>query len=173
MNKLKYLYHPPSNRLLLPEEDFGTQYQHMISYDALYSHMNPGIHIDGLNNFSDIVFGSQIQVVQWFSFLKCRHKVCNFSVKLQHPQDEGRTSNPYVPLSHPFYISELFTQNGKTPAPIKLKYTEAGLAKLLLFSTFIRTRSQSKMGFIATELKKYPYTTKKELKVEDNRSGYK
>ena len=76
-----------------------------------------------------------------------------------------------MPLSHPFYVSELFTQNAKNPAPIKLKYNEAGLAKLLLFSTFIRTSSQSKLGFIATELKKYPYTTKKELKVEDNRSG--
>ena len=96
--------------------------------------------------------------------------MCNFSVELQHPQDEGRTSNPYVPLSHPFYISELFAKNAKTPAAIKLKYTEAGLAKLLLFSTFIRTSSQSKLGFIATELKRYPYTTKKELKVEDNRS---
>ena len=47
----------------MPEEDLGTQYQHMVSYKALYSHMNPGIHIDGLNHFSKNVFGSEIRVI--------------------------------------------------------------------------------------------------------------
>ena len=41
----------------------------MVSYDAAYSRMNPGIHIDGLNIFSKNVFGSEIPVIYETFFL--------------------------------------------------------------------------------------------------------
>ena len=85
--------------------------------------------------------------------------------KLQQPEDASRSFNSYVPLSHPLHISDIFIKHAKKPAAIKFKYTEAGLAKLLLLSTFIRMQAQSKMDFIATELSNYPYTIKKKLQV--------
>ena len=93
---------------------------------------------------------------------------------LWDPENATRISNLYVPLSHPSYISDLFTQHAQKPTHIKFKYTEAGLAKLLLFSTFLRAQSQGKMDFIATELDKYPYTIKKKLQVREQNTllGY-
>ena len=71
----------------------------------------------------------------------------------------------HVPLSHPIHISELFIPNSQTATQIKFQYTEVGLAKLLLFSTFIRAQLQNETDYIATEAKKYPYTMKPKFQV--------
>ena len=94
-----------------------------------------------------------------------------FSMKIvcfnfQQSEINSSIQDSFVPLSHPTYLTELFTPHGQTPTTLNFKYTEAGLAKLMLFSTFIRTQPESTMDFIAKELKKYPYTLKNKLQVQ-------
>ena len=48
--------------MLLPEENFGTQFQHMTPYDTTFMKMNPGIHLDGIKALFKNVFGSEVQV---------------------------------------------------------------------------------------------------------------
>ena len=50
-------------RMLLPEENFGTQFQHMMPFDTEFIKVNPGIHWDGIQTLYKNVFGSEIQVV--------------------------------------------------------------------------------------------------------------
>ena len=90
-------------------------------------------------------------------------------VCLNFQQTEATSSiqDSFVSLSHPTYITELFTPHARTPTTLKFNYTEAGLAKLMLFSTFIRTQPGSTMDLIAKELKEYPYTLKNKLQVQE------
>ena len=147
----------------MPEDDFGTQYQHMMSYDALYFNMNPGIHLDGLKIFFKIMFGSELQVGPLIAKFCIRYEIWHH-LCLQVPDDMRK--NMHVALSHPIYISELFIPHSRTTTPINHQYTEDGLAKLLLFSSFIKAQSQTTiMDYIITEVKKYPYEIRKNSQV--------
>ena len=137
----------------------------MISYDALYSHMNPGIHVKGLEIIYESIFGHEFQVTDDTNILPHELELCGKMCFQLQPSEDAMDS--YVPFSHPSYIFQLFTKHALNPAPINIKYTESGLAKLLLFSSFLRTKSQSKMDVIAKELKKYPYTMKEKLQVRE------
>ena len=48
--------------MLLPEDNFGTQFQHMMPFDTRFMKVNPGIHLDGIQTLFKNVFGSEVQV---------------------------------------------------------------------------------------------------------------
>ena len=58
--------------MLLPEDNFGTQFQHMMPFDTKFmrviygnvtTHQRFGIHLDGIQALYKNVFGSEIQVI--------------------------------------------------------------------------------------------------------------
>ena len=49
-------------RMLLPEKDFGTQFQYMTALDTTYMEVEPGIQFDGIKTLIKNVFGTEIEV---------------------------------------------------------------------------------------------------------------
>ena len=48
--------------MLLPEKDFGTQFQHMTAFDTTYLKVDPGIQFDGVKTIIKNVFGTEFEV---------------------------------------------------------------------------------------------------------------
>ena len=48
--------------MLLPEENFGTQLQHMTPLDTIFMKVDPGVHLDGIQMLFKNIFGSEVQV---------------------------------------------------------------------------------------------------------------
>lgn len=67
--------------------------------------------------------------------------------------------------SHPIHIADLFTPNTPNPTNVQVDYNVEGLAKLLLFNAYAKSKSGNVADFVMEEAKKYPYTLKKEREV--------
>ena len=52
------------DRMLLPEDNFGSQFQHMTPFDKTLIKVNPGIHLDGIQTLFKNVFGSEVKVIR-------------------------------------------------------------------------------------------------------------
>ena len=48
--------------MLLPEKDFGTQFQYMTALDTTYMKVEPGIQFDGIKTLIKNAFGTELEV---------------------------------------------------------------------------------------------------------------
>ena len=119
----------------LPEEDFGTQFQHMVPKiigRAPHVILTEGLRLLLLN-----------------------------AMKTGLGNSENKGSG--IPLSHPIHISELFTPHSHKPTKMKLNYTVSGLSKLLVFNAYVRAQTENLTEYVNTEARKYPYPLKANL----------
>ena len=60
----------------------------MMSYDAQYFNISPGIHLDGIKIFLNSVFGSELLVGHLRAKIQ-KHKLYNFAILIPGVKDRG------------------------------------------------------------------------------------
>ena len=142
----------------LPEEDFGTQLQHMIfdlagtAVADCHRHCLLANHI-----ISDPDLEYPVTSNDGLDLL--------IQNTINTDKNNIERGDMDEPLTHPIHIAELFTPYGVEPTNITLNYTVAGLSKLLLFNAYARARSNNFTEIVHAEAQKYPYPRK--LKVDE------
>ena len=138
--------------MILPEHDFGTQFQHMTGTE--------GILYDGFLCLLKIIFNNTFQEVgntlDNIALINSLHQQFKIPNEVEYHKEDAVG----VLYSHPVYLVRMFSPGTKisTPSP-RFNYTISGLAKLLLFEHYVKAQSNGSTyeSFVNAESAKYPY----------------